>query len=57
MTRKQNAIMDRKYSKVVVKTNYDYISRLDRAIDLATKIRMTPPSVREHAMHLMGKGI
>lgn len=52
MTRKQNAIMDRKYKKVIVKSN-NYAEKYDRALDIAYKDLSMPPSVRINAKELV----
>lgn len=56
MTRKQNAIMDRKYNKVVVKEEYDYIDRLARAYDLVFKIRTKGPDRFLHEAKYLANG-
>lgn len=52
MTRKQNAMVDRKYKKVITKDNYTYLDRLSQALHVSERLYSVPPIMKKRAERL-----
>lgn len=52
MTRRQNAMMDRKYRKVVIRPDTEYLDKLNKALNLAHKFNISHPVDKALAIHL-----
>jgi hypothetical protein len=52
MTRRQNAMMDRKYRKVVVEPGIEYVDKLHKALIAATGLEGVSPIERNLAIYL-----